>query len=190
MKSKFILFFLFPFLVFSTASIFAQKTQDTTKQVHAKRIYSRKGRFKIFFPQRPKVSYTKFDTPSGRLYGGHFVSEGKKADYLLTYTDYPRKFFKKKKLGNMFEKTEASILKSFSADLEEMKPIKYKKYKGVWFRAKSDKNYIIFQILIIKKRVYQFGIVKKGAYPSAESAKKFFDSFEYIKEKWLQPTGF
>lgn len=147
------------------------------------KFHSVEGKFKINFPGTPQQTQESIPTDVGKIEMVSFMYEKSVTEaYMVAYSDYPSEMVKASDTKTMLNDAKNGFLGELGLTVDKEEEITIDGFKGISFKAKGGTYYTVFKDVLVNNRLYQFGILKDGSYPSEEAIKSFIDSFELVKE--------
>ena len=139
------------------------------------------GNFSIHFPSQPTVSNEVVPTEAGDISVTLTICEVTQNEaYMVSHSDYPDTIIKNSIADSLLLGAMRGAINSIGqTSMKYVKNIKYKnKFPGLSFAAQSSKNYfVIYELYLVKNRLYQIGAISLNQYVSDNAQKDFFGSF-------------
>jgi hypothetical protein len=149
---------------------------------------SEEGKFKVNFPNPPKVSSEIIPYSAGNftIPMHMFLDEETAVKTAVIYADYPKGILKgtdnnaQKVLSGAKEGALGSLAGNMgSYVVQSQKDIVVNDYPGIIFSAKFESGLcVIYQLVLVNDRLYQLRMFNEKEYPKKEISDKFFNSFE------------
>ena len=191
MKLKQLLFsvFILSLLIFTSSC--KEGFNKKLTNVFEKKYVSKEGKFKIAFPNTPKLSNEKIPYSTGNVtipvY--MFLDEEKPIKSAVIYADYPAGILKGIDIDaqKVLAGAKDGALSSMAASMgnyvvEGQKDVKVNDSPGIYFKARFENGlHVIYELVLVNDRLYQIRMLNEKEYPTNEVSDNFFNSFEIIK---------
>lgn len=162
----------------------------TTAQEEWKETTSKEGMFKAVFPSKPRYLTKEVTTDAGKLKTHTFAATLDKGNvaFIVMYSDFPADHVK--------ETGKVEILKNAqNGALAAVRDAKAAKQSAIMIGghpgreievAGKDKNdnsvELVWRLYLVNNRLYQVGVASVKQPLVQENRKKFFDSFELLRQ--------
>lgn len=156
-------------------------------EVEIEPFVSEKGRFSILFPGKPKEHEHTTTAEIGEIKLTQFIyALNETKAWLVSYSDYPEKMIKLGNSDQLLKGIKVRLLQDLRADLVSERKIKLDSiYDGVAFVGfNEDKKLdILYQIYLVKNRVYQLSMYSSVGPFSPQDSTDFMGSFKLLKKE-------
>ncbi len=160
-------------------------------QNNTNKFQDKKGKFKIFFPAKPKITKQSGETEYGKITIYSFKSEPENDDnlsYEVSYLDYPESFadtLSIKSVYALFNGSQTTNITSDNIQLIGTFNHDILGYIGREFRWQDIETNEFFRVrfYMIKNRMYILAVNTKEENNFNVSINQFFESFELINTK-------
>ncbi len=141
------------------------------------------GKFKIDFPGAPKEASETVPTDVGDIEMTTFMYEKSLSEaYMVAYSDYPSAMVEASNTNDLLDGGKNGALSSLGIEnLEDERDITLKGNKGKAFKGNNGTYFVVYEIYLVKNRLYQIAILKEGSYPTVTDVKSFIGSFQLTK---------
>lgn len=158
--------------------------------VFERKFESKEGKFKVSFPNPPKMSseIIPYSADNLSIPIHMFLDEETTVKSAVIYADYPKGILKgidmneQRVLGGAKEGALNSLSSTMGSYIvQNQKDVVINSHPGIIFSAKFEKGLcVIYELVLVGDRLYQVRMFNEKDYPRKEISDKFFNSFELI----------
>lgn len=166
----------------ASATASGQNADKTNKKGNIKPFVSKEGRFSALFPGLPKKQIQSTPTEVGPIeITMHLYQDGVTLAYYVGYSDYPENIIKNVDTNELLEDAQKGAVSSIKGEIIDSEDIMLdKKYLGKHFTAKSSKIYLIYEMYLVKNRLYHIAVMSTQSLTDSSASKNFMESFKLL----------
>jgi len=147
-------------------------------------VRSQEGRFSIKMPALPTESTRLVETAAGTIALRSWQLDRQDFTYLVSFSDYPEAFLAARGPGAILDAASAGANAFVAGEQLEETPISLGKNPGRFLVLRDARGERVLQIrlLLVGRRLYQFGIVTPKQDRSAAEVARFLDGFALLQD--------
>jgi hypothetical protein len=146
---------------------------------------SRGEEFSIRFPGTPRVSRSMIPSPQGQIELVTIAYDFSitKA-YWASFSDYPGEALQDRTGRQILDDARQSIVDGLGAStvFEVMMDTVRLGYPAQRFRARDGHFHAVYELVLVRNRLYQLGVLRDGRYPLPQDIEAFFGGFQLLTE--------
>jgi hypothetical protein len=144
---------------------------------------SDEGKYRVKFPDRPKVTEPVVKTDVGELKVSVATYAGSDGNtYMVSFTDFPDAATRKENHKTLLDGIREGLIKgSGKVTGEKEREFGPDKHPGREIVVEKGKQRIKLQVIIRDSRVYQVAVIGTPEFVGGKEATKFLESFELSK---------
>ncbi len=146
-------------------------------------IRSKEGRFAIKMPAAPEENMREIETSAGPIALRVQQLEHGGFDYMVGFSDYPDEVLAAREPASILDGARDGAIASIRGKLLAERAISLGEHIGraVSLLDESGEQILQMRLLLVGKRLYQFGIATPTRDRSAEEVARFLDSFALLQ---------